>query len=224
MSDVYYCQSQSPACLERLNGRTAIGPNMLLTGASEIVSLDMEKPKKSADKVLSSPTDPKKTAISVVEEYELADYANDLNIDDANGRASEGCPEEDDFVKVGCMNERTDEYGGTELAQCRVVGTVELPAESMSSKTATESKSFLSKMVRRTRKYATLPKAKKRTSQARWYYRRRLPLVGGASKEKRQHMQSRPKRVPTRVTPDGTSIYYWCDAGKGQHMSVLGTE
>lgn len=57
---------------------------------------------------------------------------------------------------------------------------------------------------RLTRSYSTLPKRKRTTNHHSMWYNRSTTT---------QQQQSR-NTVPTRITPDGTKIFYWCDLSK----------
>lgn len=55
-------------------------------------------------------------------------------------------------------------------------------------------------------RYSTLPKTKKSTSLSQ----KAMPEVGHFT-----------RKIPTRITPDGTSIYYWCDLSKETKKGVV---
>lgn len=151
------------------------------------------------------------------QEYELADDAiNELGDrgdstkpqeDDVTVEGEEkenGADEnddDDDFVKIGCStsNGQGKKLMGQE--ELPVVGSI-LP----SSKSIDDAPVIL-RWAQTAHgfkdKFATFPKMNRRR---RFYNNKRVSLKGNKS--------SHRKSVPTRVTKDGTSIFYWCDANR----------
>lgn len=140
------------------------------------------------------------------QEYELADDAIDELVRDQEAgevpvidkqRTENGEDDDDDFVRIGCDTSNTPR---------KAVGREELPVGVRNSLSIDDTPAVILRNLAKGRdKFSTFPRMKRRKR----VFTNRISLKRGQAKS-----QHRTKPVPTRKTKDGTTIFYWCDAGR----------
>lgn len=146
------------------------------------------------------------------QEYELADDAIDelvrdqeegeVPVNDKERTENRGGAEDDDddFVRIGCDTSNTPR---------KAVGREELPVGVRNSLSIDDTPAVILRSLARGRdKFSTFPRMKRRKR----VFTNRISLKRGQAKG--TNGQHRTKPVPTRKTKDGTTIFYWCDAGR----------